>query len=313
VKTAVAAALVCAALVVVSGQGRQPTFRSGVDMVSFGVTVVDRKGNLLTNLEEKDFEIYEDGQKQALQVFVPCDARTGQGEHAVPPTELHLGALFDISGSMEADIQLASTAAIRFLDALQDARDFTLVEFDTQVRVARYSQSEFSRLIERIRSRKAEGRMTALWDATGVYLDGAADQEGRKILVLYTDGGDNGSSITFGDLIDLLKASDVTVHVIGFLENQSARERMDQQSRLRRIAEITGGQAFFPVSAKDLDGVYAKIAAEIDAQYSMGYLSTATRTDGAWRKVEIRVLRPDLKGVKVRTRQGYFAPLKPYK
>jgi VWFA-related protein len=313
VKTAVAAALVCAALVVVSGQGRQPTFRSGVDMVNVGVTVVDRKGSLLTNLEEKDFEVYEDGQKQAVRFFVPCDAGAGHGNRAVPAAELHLGALFDISGSMDADIHLSRTAAIRFLDALQDARDYTLVEFDTQVRIARYSQSEFSRLIERIRSRKAEGRMTALWDATGVYLDGAADQEGRKILVLYTDGGDNGSSITFGDVLDLLKASDVTVHAIGFLENQSARDRLDQQGRLRRMAEVTGGQAFFPVSVKDLDGVYAKIAAEIDAQYSMGYVSTSTKTDGAWRKVEIRVVRPDLKGVKVRARQGYFAPLKPYK
>ena len=312
-KTAVAAALVCAALVVVSGQGRQPTFRSGVDMVNVGVTVVDRKGSFLTKLEEKDFEVYEDGQKQTLRFFVPCDAGTGQGDRVAPAAELHLGALFDISGSMDADIQLSRTAAIRFLDALQDARDYTLVEFDTQVRVARYSQSEFSRLIERIRSRKAEGRMTALWDATGVYLDGAADQEGRKILVLYTDGGDNGSSITFGDLLDLLKASDVTVHAIGFLENQSARARLEQQSRLQRMAEITGGRAFFPVSVKDLDGVYAKIAAEIDAQYSMGYVSTSAKTDGAWRKVEVRVVRPDLKGVKVRTRQGYFAPLKPYK
>ncbi len=282
-------------------------------MVNLGVTVVDRKGSFLTNLEEKDFEVYEDGQKQALRFFIPCDAGAAGGGRSAPGAELHLGALFDISGSMEADIHLSRTAAIRFLDALHDARDFTLVEFDTQVRVARYSQWEFSRLIERIRSRKAEGRMTALWDATGVYLDGAADQDGRKILVLYTDGGDNGSSITFGDLLDLLKASDVTVHAIGFLEHQSARDRWENQSKLRRMAETTGGQAFFPVSVKDLDGVYAKIAAEIDAQYSMGYVSSSVKTDGAWRKVEIRVVRPDLNGVKVRARQGYFAPLKPYK
>jgi VWFA-related protein len=315
VRSAVVVVLACAALVAVSGQGRQPTFRSGVDMVSLGVTVVDRKGNLLTDLVEKDFEVYEDGQKQALRFFLPCDAQSGHGDRGVPlpPAELHLGALFDISGSMDADMHLARTAAIRFLDALQDASDYTLVEFDTRVRVARFSQSEFSRLIERIRSRKSEGRMTALWDATGVYLDGAADQEGRKILVLYTDGGDNGSSITFGDLINLLKASDVTAHVVGFLENQSPGVRIDQQTRLRQIAEVTGGQVFFPLSVKDLDGVYAKIAAEIDAQYSMGYVSTSAKTDGAWRKVEIRVIRPDLKGVKVRARQGYFAPLKPYK
>ncbi len=283
-------------------------------MVGFGVTVVDRKGNLLTDLVEGDFEVYEDGQRQTLRFFLPCDAQGARGGGVpLPPADLHLGALFDISGSMDADMHLARTAAIRFLDALQDASDFTLVEFDTEVRVARYSQSEFGRLVERIRSRKATEKMTALWDATGVYLDGAAAQDGRKILVLYTDGGDNGSSITFGDLINLLKASDVTVHVIGFLENQSTSARLEQQARLRRIAEVAGGQAFFPASVRDLDGVFARIATEIDAQYSMGYVSTSAKTDGAWRKVEIRVVRPDLKGVKVRARQGYFAPLKPYR
>jgi Ca-activated chloride channel homolog len=311
-----AAVTVCAlgAVVVLAAQGGQPTFRSGVDIVTFGVTVVDKKGNLLTDLEEKDFEVYEDGQKQSLRFFVPCDAHSGQSGQAVPtpPTELHLGALFDISGSMDADMHLARSAAIKFLDALQDARDYTLVDFDTEVRVTRYGQSEFSRLVERIRSRKAGGN-TALWDATGVYLDGASGQEGRKVLVLYTDGGDNGSSIAFGDLLDLLKASDVTVHVVGFLENQRASDRMDQRARLQRMAAITGGQAFFPLSVADLDRVYAKIAAEIDAQYSMGYVSTQARTDGTWRKVEIKVTRPGLAGVKVRTRQGYFAPLRPYK
>jgi Ca-activated chloride channel family protein len=230
---AVAILCVLGAVVVLSGQGRQPTFRSGVDIVNFGVIVVDRKGNDLTDLEEGDFEIYEDGQKQALRIFVPCDAQAGRGAGMapLPRAELHLGALFDISGSMDSDMQFARSAAIKFLNALQEARDYTLVDFDTEVRVARYSQSEFSRLVERIRSRKAEGN-TALWDATGVYLDGASGQEGRKILVLYTDGGDNASSMTFSDLINLLKASDVTVHAIGFLEHQSSSIRADQRARL---------------------------------------------------------------------------------
>ncbi len=313
----VAVVSVCAlgAVVVLSAQGGQPTFRSGVDIVNFGVTVVDKKGNYLTDLQEGDFEVYEDGQKQTLRFFVPCDAQAGRGADMrapLPPAELHLGALFDISGSMDADMQFARSAAIKFLNSLQEARDYTLVDFDTEVRVARYSQSEFSRLVERIRSRKAEG-YTALWDATGVYLDGASGQEGRKILVLYTDGGDNASSISFNDLINLLKASDVTVHAIGFLEHQSAGARLEQRARLLRMAEVTGGQAFFPTSIGDLDGVYGKVAAEIDAQYSMGYVSANTKTDGTWRKVEIKVTRPGLKDLKVRTRQGYFAALKPFK
>jgi VWFA-related protein len=286
-----------------------PTFRSGIDVVSFGLTVVDKKGNYLTDLHEADFEIYEDGRKQAPQFFIPCDAEGGRGPDAPAPPRpaLHLGALFDISGSMDEDMGFARSASIKFLNTLSEARDFTLVDFDTEVRVAHYSQAEFSRLVERIRSRKAEG-YTALWDAVGVYLDGASGQEGRKILVLYTDGGDNASSIRFGELIDLLKASDVTVHVVGFLEHQLPSTRMEQRMRLQRIAETTGGQAFFPLSMRDLDAAYARVASEIDAQYTVGYLSSNTKTDGTWRKVEIRLIRPGLKDIKVRARQGYFAP-----
>ncbi len=288
--------------------GQRPTFRSGVEMVSFGVTVVDKKGNYLTDLRKEDFEVYEDGQQQSLRFFVPCDAQAG-GSSAIPPSELHLGALLDISGSMNADMAFARSAAIKFLNSLSEARDYTLVDFDTEVRITHYTQSEFSRLVERIRSRKADGN-TALWDATGVYLDGASREEGRKILVLYTDGGDNASSISFGDLTDLLKASDVTVHAIGFLEHLPSSVRLDIRGRLMQIAELTGGQAFFPLTMKELDGAYGRVAAEIDAQYSMGYLSSNTKADGTWRKVEIKVTRPGLKDVKVRSRKGYFAPLK---
>jgi Ca-activated chloride channel homolog len=290
--------------------GQRPTFRSGVDIVNFGVTVVDKKGNYLTDLQEGDFEVYEDGQKQALRFFLACDAQAGQRPTAaIPPSELHLGALLDISGSMEADIAFARSAAIKFLNSLSEARDYTLVDFDTQVRVARYSQSEFSRMVERIRSRKVDGN-TALWDAVGVYLDGASRDEGRKVLVLYTDGGDNASSMRFGDLTDLLKASDVTVHAIGFLAHMPASIALEVRARLMRLAELTGGQAFFPTTMKDLDAAYGRVAADIDAQYSMGYVSGNTKTDGTWRKVEIKVVRPGLKDIKVRTRQGYFAPLK---
>jgi Ca-activated chloride channel family protein len=311
-RAATVACCAAAAVALLSAQEGQRTFRSGVDIVTFGVTVVDKKGNYLTDLSQGDFELYEDGQKQALEFFVPCDARPGRDAAAPVPAELHLGALLDISGSMDADLRFARSAAVKFLNSLQEARDFTLVDFDTEVRVSRYSQSEFGRLVERIRTRKAEGN-TALWDATAVYLDGASQQQGRRILVLYTDGGDNASSLPFGDLLNLLKASDVTVHAIGFLQHQSSIVSQDERGRLQRMAEVTGGQAFFPLSMRDLDRAYAQVAAEIDAQYSMGYVSTNQKTDGAWRKVEIRVTRPGLTGVKVRTRQGYYAPLKPYK
>ncbi len=100
----------------------------------------------------------------------------------------------------------------------------TLVDFDTEVRVAKYGQLDFPRLVERIRARKPSG-FTAMYDALGVYLDSAAEAQGRKILVLFTDGGDTRSTIRFGDVLTLVRASDVTVYSVGFLENQPSSVR----------------------------------------------------------------------------------------
>lgn len=280
--------------------GAQPVFRTGVDLVHFGVTVVDRKGALVTDLSEADFQVVEEGRPQRLDFFVRGDATT------VP---LRLGLLFDTSGSMVEDISLSRSAAIKFLNTMGRAEDITLVDFDTEVRVARYGQADFPRLVERIRHRKPDG-YTALYDALGVYLDGAAGQDGDKILVLYTDGGDTRSSMNFRDTLDLVRASDATIYAIGFLENQPHAARMQQKARLLQIVEATGGQAFFPMSLKELDGVYAKIVDEIAARYTLGYQLEGA-ADGAWREVDVRLVRPELKGAKVRTRRGYFAPLAP--
>ena len=209
---------------------------------------------------------------------------------------------------MEADIGFTRTAAIRFLNTLSEARDITLVDFDTEVRAARFSQAEFPRLVERIRSQRVEGD-TALFDALGVYLDGAAGQEGRKVMLLFTDGGDTRSSLRFSELLDLIKASDVTIYAIGVL-GRGPRPTSEQEIVLKRITETSGGRVFFPPSVKQLDAVYAQVAAEIRAQYTLGYVSTNDRADGSWRRVEIRVKRPDAKTLRIRSRRGYFAPLR---
>ncbi|PYR32084.1 MAG: hypothetical protein DMF92_03290 [Acidobacteria bacterium] len=280
-----------------------PVFRAGIELVNVGVTVADKKGSLVTDLTDNDFEIYEDGKKQTIRYFAAGDP-TGP-DH--PGPEMHLGLLLDVSESMGEDIKFTQTASIKFLNRLVDAVDITMVDFDTQVRVARYGQDEFARLIERIRQRKASG-WTALYDAIGVYLDGAGGQDGRKIMLLYTDGGDTRSAIRFNELLDLLKASDVTVYAIGELEHQSSSGRNAQRVVLQQIADATGGQAFFPLDVKDLDPVYDKVLAAIRAQYTIGYLSTNDKTDGRWRKVEIKVTR---KGdYRTRSRKGYFAPYK---
>ena len=273
-----------------------PPFKARVDLVNLGVTVTDRKGNLVSDLTPEDFEILEDGKAQALLYFAG-------GDGGADAPAMHLGLLLDVSESMGEDMSFTKTASIKFLNTLIDAVDITIVDFDTEVRAARYSQNEFARLIERIRLKKAGG-FTALYDAVGLYLDGAGGQDGRKIMLLYTDGGDTRSSISLHELIELLKVSDVTVYPIGLLEHQSSSGRAQQRMVLQQMADVTGGQAFFPTAIKELDGVYEKVVAEIRAQYTIGYVSTNAKTDGAWRKVEVKVKRKD---VRVRARKGYFA------
>ena len=296
-----AAAALLAACVGTAGAGlaQQAVFRSGLDLVTVGVTVTDRRGAFVGDLTGEDFEVLEDGTPQTITHFAPG----AQGVTAVP---LHVGLLFDTSGSMGEDIKLARSAAVRFLNTLSDARDMTLVDFDTEVRVAKYGQGDFPRLVERIRGREPGG-WTAMYDALGVYLDGAGENEGRTVLVIYTDGGDTRSAIDVSEVMTLVRASDVTIHAVGFLSHQPASVRTAQRMRLREIAEATGGQAFFPSAMKDVEAAYERIVAQIRHQYTLGYTSTNTARDGRWRKVGIRVTRPDSRDVRVQSRQGYFA------
>ena len=297
-RAAITASLILATAL--TSRAQQPTFRAAVDLVHFGVSVVDKQGKPVTGLKAEDFQILEGGKPQVLKYFT-----AGEPEEAPP---LHLGLLLDTSGSMSGDIKDARSAAVKFVNALDHAADVTLVDFDTEVRVARFGPNDYPRLVERIRGRVPDG-WTALYDAIGVYLNGAQTQEGQKVLVLYTDGGDTRSSLSFHDMLDLCKASDVTVYAIGYMEHQGSG-RIQQRNELERVAALTGGQAYFPGVAKDLDGVFDKIERELAARYSLGYISTNVRTDGAWRGVEIKLLRPELKGVKLRTRSGYFGPYK---
>ena len=278
-------------------QAQPPTFRAGVDLVTFGVTVVDARGALVTDLTQDDFEIREEGVSQDIQYFA-------RGDAADELRRMRLGLLFDLSGSMERDLDLSRTAAIRFLNALPDAQDITLVDFDTEVRVSRYTQADFPRLVERIR-RGTLGTWTAFYDALGVYLDGVDLLDGRKVLVMYSDGVDTHSALRFNEMMTLVKAAGVTVYAIGFVQHQSGTARMEGRMRLTQIAGATGGQAFFPSALKDLDETYGKVLAEIKGQYHLGYISTNRAMDGTWRQVEIRLSRPELR---LRTREGYFAP-----
>ena len=277
----------------------QFSFKTGIDVAGFGVTVLTRAGEPVPNLTADDFEVREDGTPQKVTYFSP-----GSGSDAVA---LHVGLLFDISESMERDLPFSRTAAIRFLNTFPRALDFTLVEFSDDVRAGRFAQAEFPRLVERIRNSEAKGR-TALYDALTVSLGSAFDQTGRTVLVIYTDGGDTSSSRTWAETLRLLRGSDVTVYSVGFLASRGS-SRLTQQSQLIEMARLTGGRAVFPVTMKDLEPTYARIAAEIHAQYTLGYVPTNTARDGKWRKVDIKLKRPPSERLQVRTREGYFAPV----
>jgi Ca-activated chloride channel family protein len=280
--------------------GAQFSYKTGIDVAGFAVTVVNREGDTVENLRAEDFEVREDGVPQSVTYFV-----SGDGDTAAP---LHVGLLFDTSESMQKDLAFSRNAAIKFLKTFSNAVDFTLVEFADDVRAARFSQAEFPRLVERIRSGKAKGR-TSLYDAVTMYLGSAYDQTGRKVLVIFTDGADTSSSRRWDETLRLLRASDVTVYAMGFLTNRGTT-RLLLQSKLMEIARLTGGRAAFPASMKELDPMYAAIAAEIHGQYVLGYVPTNTARDGKWRKVEIKLKRAPAEKLQLRTREGYFAPVK---
>jgi Ca-activated chloride channel family protein len=287
------AAVALAALYTLSARA-QFSYKTNVDVAGFAVTVVDKAGETVADLEADDFDVREDGVPQSVTYFA-----TGSGEETVP---LHIGLLFDTSESMDRDLAFSRNAAIKFLKTFAKAVDFTVVEFADDVRAARFSQAEFPRLVERIRSSKAKGR-TSLYDAVTVFLGSAYDQTGRKVLVIFTDGDDTSSSRRWDETVRLLRASDVIVYTMGFLSNRGSA-RMGLQSKLLEIARLTGGRAAFPGTMKDLDPMYASIAAEIQGQYLLGYVPTNSRRDGKWRKVEITLKRSPSVRTQIRTREG---------
>ena len=281
---------------------QRPLFTSGIDLVHVGVSIVDDDGEPVGDLGPDDLEVYEDGELQEIRYF----SRGLNTDTDRLPT--HLGVLLDASASMGEDERLAKTAAIRFLNTLTYAADITLVDFDDTVRVGRYAQRDFPRLVERIRNRKPGG-MTAFYDALGVYLDGAFNQDGRKVLLIYSDGYDTRSRMPFSDTVNLLRASDVTVYAIGFQGNIPASDRQRERMKLGQLTEITGGRVFFPTDVEALEGIYEEISRELDTRYALGYTSTNAKADGTWRRVEVKVkpTRPELGDVRTRSRRGYYA------
>lgn len=289
---------ILAACVLGSAETLSQQFRAGVSLVRVPVVVSGRDGLLVRGLKAADFEIREDGVPQTIAAFTE-----GATREAVP---LYLGLMLDASASMEKDLREAANAAIQFVIALEEAADVTFVDFDSAVRIGRFEPASYERLFERIRSPKAEG-MTALYDAIAAYVSGASSRPGQHVLLLYTDGEDSVSRVNYTDLLKMLRADNVIVYALGYLDNAATSARVRGQMHLTALARETGGEAFFPANLKDLTKTYARILDELGSRYTLGYVSTNTKPDGKHRKIEVRLTAAEHKSAKVRTRPGYIA------
>jgi Ca-activated chloride channel family protein len=290
--------------VVDAAQQERARFRAGVDLISLNVTVTDQNRRYVTDLERDDFTIVENGVAQPLTFF---------GKRGVP---LALAVLIDSSASMEAAMGRAQEAAAGFIRQLGPEDMATIVDFDSRVQVAQGFTSDRQLLESAIRQTQAGGS-TALHNAVYIALrelgkrmeQDDPDAPRRRAIVVLSDGEDTSSLVSFEELLDAASRSDAVIYTIGLgiRDTVPVRGGQDGQFVLRRLAQQTGGRAFFPADVRDLAGVYADIRSELASQYLLAFESRNPTPNGQWRNVAVRVTRP---GALVRTRQGYFAPKK---
>jgi Ca-activated chloride channel family protein len=284
-------------------RAQQPAFRSAIDVVSMNVTVIDSSNKYITDLTEKDFEIFEDGVKQELTLFNRSNL----------PVALSL--LIDTSSSMEDRMAVAQDAAIGFVRKLRPTDLGEVIGFDSRAEVLQKFTSNPADLEQAIRKTVAGGS-TSLNNAIYISLKGLKkipirqeDEIRRQAIILLSDGEDTSSLVTFEDVLDLARRSETAIYAIGLMEDTAGGQSKgfrEATYALRQLTTDTGGRAFFPADIKNLANVYGQIYDELSSQYTIGYSSKNPRRDGAWRRLVVRVNRPN---VQARTKQGYFAPV----
>jgi Ca-activated chloride channel family protein len=287
------------------GPGAQrPPFRSGVDVIAMNVTVTDAAHRHVIDLDWEDFQVFEDGRLQQVTFFQ---------KRSLP---LALALLLDTSASMEHNLGVAQEAAVGFVRALDPSDVASVIDFDTRVQVSQDFTSDRTALERAIRH-TAAGGSTALYNAVYIALKGlnkttrdeALGETRRRAIVILSDGDDTSSLVGFDEVLDLAARSDTAIYAIGLLgrELPGSRKPQDAQFVLRRLAQQTGGRAFFAADAKELSNVYGEIRAELSNQYFLAYESNNPRRDGQFRRVAVRVERT---GAVARARPGYYAPSK---
>ncbi len=282
---------------------QQTPFRAGVDLVSLNVTVVDGTAHYVTDLSADDFSVFEDGVKQDVTFF----NRTN--------LPIALALLIDTSASMEAKLSTAQEAAIGFAKRLRPQDLAEIVDFDSRVIVLQPFTATVADLEQAIRKTSAGGS-TSLYNAIYIALKDLkkvvaknVDEIRRQAIVVLSDGEDTSSLLPFEEVLDLAKRSETAIFSIGLRAAEgpstSTKGFKEAEFVLRQFSQETGGRSFFPNQIADLAGVYGQISDELSSQYTVGYISKNAKRDGSWRRVVVRVTRPNLT---TRTKQGYFAP-----
>ncbi|HKT79252.1 MAG TPA: VWA domain-containing protein [Vicinamibacterales bacterium] len=259
---------------------------SDVEAVQVTVTVTDN-GKFVDNIPRSAFKIWEDEKPQAISSFV---------SENVP---LELLVAVDASSSMMDAMPTVKAAVKDFLEAVPESNRVTVIQFsDTIVPVARRTTDPAERL--RAVDRLAAWGATALYDVIAQGVDMLGQEPGRKALVVFTDGEDQGSHITLKDAEERLQASDVTLYMIGQGRGVSAEPL---KKVMQQLADPTGGRALFTDSVDKLHAAFEELLQELSHQYLIGYQSTNTARDGKWRALRVEL---DGRG-RVRARRGYLA------
>jgi Ca-activated chloride channel homolog len=284
----------------VLAQQDRPAFRVGVDIVSLNVTVTDAASRYITDLEQPEFTIFEDGVKQDVSFF----SRRQQ--------PIALSLLLDSSASMEDKLPTLQSAAANFVRRLKSSDISQVIDFDSRVEVRQGFTGNQNELITAI-SQTAAGGSTSLHNAIYIALKElrkvravSEDDVRRQALIVFSDGEDTSSLVSFDEVLDLAKRSETSIYTIALrgIDTQTKGFR-EAEYVMKTLAQETGGRAFFPSRIDDLAGVYSQIADELASQYTIGYTSKNARRDGAWRRIIVQVTRPS---VTPRAKRGYYAP-----
>jgi Ca-activated chloride channel family protein len=291
-----------AASVLVSAQQRrdeaQLNVAVDVNLVVFNVAVTDGKGRPVSGLRATDFHIDEEGRGQDVALFDASD---------VPAS---VGLIVDNSGSMIDKRAEVIDAALTFVAASNVRDEMFVVNFNEHAYMGLPPTVPFTGDAQQIHTallQRPPTGLTALYDALALGIEHLkAGTRDRKALVVLSDGGDNASRTSLDDVLLNARRSNATIYTIGIYDETNKDK---DPKALRKIADLSGGRAYFPRELDDLDQVWREIAGGIRSQYTVAYHSSNPTRDGAFRKVRITAGRTGKRDLRVAARDGYFAPV----